>query len=238
MNRGHLLVVLIGAALVMTLTAQNLKKLAPLLASAAPDARGTLMPQDQEMLRQLGLQDTGADRAAFQKALARLTKARPAARRQAAAPTPDAPRLADENKEATLLKNWVESTLAQAHQQAHTAPAARPAQTAPEAKPVLEIYEEVPAAITNPHFTARQLRRARMMLRELRQNNTDTAAAIRQKFGPDAEEEAKQIALQTEKQAETCAQTAKTWESFEAAFEKNYTQGEHKLSALIKKHLK
>ena len=60
MNRGHLLVVLIGAALVMTLTAQNLKKLAPLLASAAPDARGTLMPQDQEMLRQLGLQDTGA----------------------------------------------------------------------------------------------------------------------------------------------------------------------------------
>ena len=76
------------------------------------------------------------------------------------------------------------------------------------------------------------------MLRELRQNNEDTADAIRQKFGAKAEEEARKIARQTETQAEKYAQNAQTWDAFETAFEKSYTQGETKLGALIKKHLK
>ncbi len=75
MNRGYLIVVLIGVMLVMTLTAQNLKRLTPLLTSAATaNAGASVSPQDREMLRQLGLQDTAADRSSLQNALSRLTQ--------------------------------------------------------------------------------------------------------------------------------------------------------------------
>ena len=75
MNRGYLIVVLIGVMLVMTLTAQNLKRLTPLLTSAATaNAGASFSPQDWEMLRQLGLQDTAADRSSLQNALSRLTQ--------------------------------------------------------------------------------------------------------------------------------------------------------------------
>lgn len=243
MNRGYLIVVLIGVMLVMTLTAQNLKRLTPLLTSAATaNAGASFSPQDREMLRQLGLQDTAADRSSLQNALSRLTQGNADSRFQQQYNQLAKQNTNDPTGDVRRLKNWLDSALAQAKQKAHSAPAktAEPsaAAPAPAGKPVLEIYTESPAEITNPHFTARQLRRARLMLRELRQNNEDTADAIRQKFGAKAEEEARKIARQTETQAEKYAQNAQTWEAFENAFEKSYTQGETKLGALIKKYLK
>lgn len=246
MNKGHLLVVLIGVALVMTLTAQNLKKLTPLLTSAAAvNASGAAVSsQNQAMLRQLGLQNTMADQAALQKALARFTNAAPDTRPQTAYRNPDSQN--NPTGDIALLKNWLDSALSQAKQKVHSAPdkpaemrpLAGPDNAAPAGKPLLKIYPQTPAEITNPNFTARQLRRARLMMRELRQNNEDTAAAIRQQYGEQAAEEAKKIALRTETQAEKHAQTAQTWDAFETAFEKTYTQGENKLAALIKKYIK
>ena len=245
MHRGHLLVVLIGVMLVMMLTAQNLKKLTPLLTSAsAAHARGPVAaPPTQALLNQLALQDSAADQAAFQKAWESITHA-PVTRMQAAPRNPVAQNTPD--GDFTRLKNRIASALAQAKQKILSV-SANPPEThaeealsnpAPDKKPILKIYPQVSAEITNPHFTARQLRRARRMMRELRQNNEDTAAAIRQQYGEQAAEEAKKIALRTETQAEEHAQTAQTWEAFETAFEKAYTQGENKLAALIKKYIK
>lgn len=238
MRKGHLVLMLLAVMIVMTLVTQNLKKITPLVRQFAQTQRqNPPAPADQKLLQQLGAQDL---QPSTYKHLQNIFS-------QWAQPMPDKPLMAKHTPppEASLFKDWMDSTIQQAKNSSKPVPAqasqAQPqpqAETDSNAKPFIQITEDFPPQITNPHFTARQLRAARIRLREMRLNYQDTALDVRHLFGTQAEEKVKQAAAQAEQKAATAAQNAKDWKSFEKTLTQINTQYEGQLKKIILKYVR
>lgn len=241
MRKGQLVLMLLAVMVVMTLVTQNLKSITPLVRQFAQVQRqNPPAPADQKLLQQLGAQDLQAPTYKhLQKIFSQLAQA-----------VPDTPLIAKHTQpappsEASLFKDWMDSAIQQAKHSAKPAPTQAPptkpqppAEADSNAKPFIQITEDFPPQITNPHFTARQLRAARIRLREMRLNYQETALDVRQQFGPQAEEKLKQAAAQAEQKAASAAQNAKDWKSFEKTLTQINTQYEGQLKKIILKYVR
>ena len=235
MNKGQLVVMLLAVMIVMTLVSQNLKRVTPLVQQFAQLRQQPQPAADSKLLKQLGAQDLQSPQyQQIQNVLNQLAGALPAA--QAGHTTaPATPR-----EDASLFKDWVNSAIAQTQPAPKTQAAlpTQPKQPQPETKPFLQITQEFPPQITNPNFTSRQLRSARIRLREMRLNYQETADDVGSHFGAQAKVALKQISAQAEQKAAHAAQTAKNWPAFEKQLEKINANYESRLKDLLRKYIK
>lgn len=239
MRKGQLVLMLLAVMIVMTLVSQNLKRVTPLVRQFAQIQQQQPPAVDAKLLKQLGAQDLQSNQYQhIQNALSQLAGALPAA----AAATPAAEAETSTRQDASLFKDWVHSAIAQTAQQTQKqavspSPAGKKSDTSEE-KPFIQITQEFPPEITNPHFTSRQLRSARIRLREMRLNYQETAQDVGAHFGAQAKESLKQISARAEQKAAQAAQTAKNWSAFEKELEAINTQYETQLKNLLRKYIK
>lgn len=236
MRKGQLIVMLLAVMIIMTLVSQNLKKITPLVSQfASVQKQNQTAAEDAKLLKLLGAQDLQAPQYQhIQKIFSQL----------AGTANSSTPILMNEHpelqKENSLFKDWMDAAIKNVQT---NSPFLNKGDTplfssSNNAKPFIQITPEFPPEITNPNFTPRQLRSARIRLREMRLNYQDTAKDVRFQFGAQAEEKVKQAAAQAEQKAVNAAQTAENWDLFEKSLQKINAEYEAKLKQIIQKHLR
>ena len=233
MRTGQLIVMLLAVMIVMTLVSQNLKRITPLIGQFAfVQKQNQPSPSDTKLLKQIGAQDLQSPQ--YQQVQKILSQLAGASNVETASwhEQPDLP------KETSLFKDWMDAAIKDVQTEAKSLNKENAAfSPADNTKPFIQITQEFPPEITNPHFTPRQLRSARIRLREMRLNYQDTAKDVRLQFGAQAEEQVKQAAAQAEQKAVNAAQTDKNWALFEKSLQKIHTEYEAKLKQILQKYI-